>query len=421
MTAAVDPARRLVVAYCFTPYVDTSGTVAAKRVHARGEAVDVIQNAMDEITAVDPGLDLITEGLVRRRAVLATPSRFSSWVAIEQWCQAGLTQVEHWVEESRADGSATGDGLPWATMYSRSHFVASHFLAAVIKMRYPAIHWEAEFSDPCSADVTGADRVAHHQDGALLDTLREGLRAAGHDEPGSDNTFEWAEVLPYALADEVVFTNAHQAAFMTSRCRDPRLRGRIGEVARVEHHPQLPPRFYELDRAPVELEPGTTNIAYFGNVYRNRNPMPAVQAVADLPRELRSTLRLHLFTRDPSALDGLVEELGVEDVVRAQPFLPFFQFLELTRRMDLLLLMDAPLPAGAQANPFLLSKWGDYRGSGTPVWGMLEESSVLASLQDPALQLRTPVNHRSAAAQLLSRLLRGEVSTRRVPQESAGV
>jgi hypothetical protein len=30
-------------------------------------------------------------------------------------------------------------------------------------------------------------------------------------------------------------------------------------------------------------------------------------------------------------------------------------------------------------NPFLPSKWSDYRGSGTPVWGLLEEGSPLSA------------------------------------------
>ena len=49
------PARRLVIAYCFVPYVDTSGTVAAKRVCLQGEPVDVIQNEMSSLRAIDPG------------------------------------------------------------------------------------------------------------------------------------------------------------------------------------------------------------------------------------------------------------------------------------------------------------------------------------------------------------------------------
>lgn len=409
------PARRLVIAYCFTPYVDTSGTVAAKRIRMRGEPVDVIQNAMDEIREVDPGLDLLTEGLIRRRAVLPTPSRFSSWASIEEWCTAGLAQVDRWINTSRADGDVFPDGLPWNSMYSRSHFIASHFLAALIKARYPQIEWEAELSDPCSADATGGPRVAHaNTDSDMYAELISIMWSARQSPPESNNVFEWAEALTYALADEVVFTNANQATYMQGRCDDASLRERLEGVSRVAHHPQLPERYYSMDRAPIELEPGTIHIAYFGNFYGKQSPVAAVLAMADLEPELRANVRLHLFTPKSARLDELVTELDVGDAVRVEPFLPFLQFLEISRRMDILLVVDYPLPRGADVNPFLLSKWGDYRGSGTPVWGMLEETSVLSTMSDPAMQFRTPVGHRSAAAQLLSRLARAEIDVQRV-------
>lgn len=401
------PARRLVIAYCFVPYVDTSGTVAAKRVCLQGEPVDVIQNEMGGLRAVDPGLDLVADGLVRRRAVLDTVTYFAAWRSIVAWCDEGLQQVDRWSAESAEAGDLLDTGIPWSSMFSRSHFVASHFLAALVKAEHPEIVWEAEFSDPCSADATGAERHAAMFDSELWDRLRALLVDAGWEPPASDNVFEWAEVLVYAFADRIMFTNAQQAEYMAGRCHDPRLADRLREHTVAAHHPMLPEKFYLMDRAPVELEEGVLHIAYFGNFYGKQSPVAAVEAMGLLPPEQRERLRLHIFTQPTQALREMVTQMGLEDTVKVEEFLPFLQFLEISRRMDILLVVDYPLPRGAERNPFLLSKWGDYRGSGTPVWGILEESSVLAKTDDPALQFRTPVGHATAAAQLLSRLARG--------------
>ncbi len=401
------PARRLVIAYCFVPYVDTSGTVAAKRVCLRGEPVDVIQNEMSRIRTTDPGLELVADGQVRRRAILETPSYFSSWHSIEAWCEEGLAQVDAWAEESDLAGHLLPSGLPWSSLYSRSHFVASHFLAAVVKAKHPELHWEAEFSDPCSADATGAERYAPMTAGPLWDQLRSMLLEAGWQPPDSDNVFEWAEVLVYAFADEMLFTNAQQAEYMADRCGDKDLAARVRQRAVSGHHPMLPDKFYSMDVAPLALDPTVLHIAYFGNFYGKQSPVAAVEGMALLPADLRARLRLHIFTQPTDRLKAHVENLGLEESVRVEEFLPFLQFLDAARRMDLLLVVDYPLPRGARKNPFLLSKWGDYRGSGTPVWGILEESSTLSASSDPALQFRTPVGHATAASQLLSQLARG--------------
>ncbi|MGO0575849.1 hypothetical protein [Ornithinimicrobium panacihumi] len=417
-----EPARRLVIAYCFVPYVDTSGTVAAKRICLGGEPVDVIQNEMSRIRKVDPGLDLVADGWIRRRALLETPTYFSAWSSIEAWCDAGMAQVETWVGDSAQANELLAHGVPWSSVYSRSHFVASHFLAALIKDRHPDVVWEAEFSDPCSADATGAERYAPLPDSALKDRFAQMFRRAGYEPPASDNVFEWAEHLVYAFADQIMFTNAQQSEYMAGRCADVGLADRMREHTVATHHPMLPQKFYEMDTANLDLEDGVLHIAYFGNFYGKQSPIDAVRGLAMLPPELRSTLRLHVFTQPTESLRATVMRDGLEDCVRVEEFLPFLQFLDAARRMDLLLVVDYPLPLNAEKNPFLLSKWGDYRGSGTPVWGILEESSVLSATEDPALQFRTPVGHPTAAAALLSKLARKVVRPdRKAAQQSAAL
>ncbi|HEX5967360.1 MAG TPA: hypothetical protein VFY88_02700 [Intrasporangium sp.] len=397
-----EPADRLVIAYCFTPYVDTSGTVMAKRVRLLGEPVDVIQNEMSTIRGIDPGVEAVAGDRIRRRAVLPTPTHFSSWPSIREWCEAGQAKVDQWVGDS-------GGTAPWRSMYSRSHFVASHYLAALVKDTYPDIEWEAEFSDPCSRDANGAVRFAPVEHDALLRRVRSAVGPL-EVEPDVENVFAWAEHLVWSRADRIVFTNANQLEYMIGLIPDPQLRRRARERAAVAHHPTLPPRFYELDRADQELETDRINIGYFGNFDGKQSPVDVVRGISALDMNLRRRLALHIYTNDTEKLDEYIEALDVADCVRAHPFLPFLQFLELSTRMDLLLIVDHPLATDADNNPFLPPKWGDFAGSGTPVWGLLEESSVLSAMDPEAIRFRTPIEQSTAAAQLLSQLARGVIT-----------
>ncbi|MDV3219825.1 hypothetical protein [Intrasporangium sp.] len=402
-----DPARRLVIAYAFPPYSDTSATVAAKRVFERGERVDVIQNAMDEMRSVDEHLEDIAGDLVARRSILETTARFSGWQSIEEWCEEGRAQVETWIAESAAQGElVTGPALPWTSLYSRAHFVASHVLAGLIKLDHPDLHWEVEFSDPCSRDVTGAERYSPAAPGELFDQVRRAVSGAGFMPPDTDNAYVWVEYLGYSLGDEIHFTNQNQADYMIGLIEDPALAERVRQRAHISPHPTLPPAFYHLSDARIAIDPERINIGYFGNVYGTRSLSPLLDGLAVLPLQDRARLMVHIFTSNPEEIVDIVEDKGVADSVRVGPYVPYFDFLALTTQFDLLLAVDAALPATAERNPFLVSKWSDYKGSGRAVWLMEDRTSPLGQSEDPALVLRTPAGHTSAAAQALARLAR---------------
>lgn len=391
MTAARD----LVIAYAFPPYADTSSVVAAKRVRERGRPVDVIQNAMGQERAVDLDLDRIAGDLVCRRHEVATPTLFAAWPAIARFTEQGLQQALDWDRH----------GPGYQRLYSRAHFVASHVLAARLALLRPGLEWTAEFSDPLSHDVTGAARNGPVRRGALPDALAEGVRRAGFDPPEMTSVFEWAEIVAYALADRIVFTNAHQRDHMLASITDEALAARVREHAVVSGHPTPPPALYELGDPVLDLDPGRTHLGYFGNVYATRGMDVVLEALSALPAGVRTGLCLHLFTTSHEELQQEVHRRGLTDVVRVSGFVGYLDFLALCRRMDVLLLSDAVTGGRMTINPYLPSKWSDYRGSGTPVWGIVEPGSVLDA--EP-LDHRTPVGHVSAAVQLLSRLSRAE-------------
>lgn len=391
---ASESARRLVIAYAFAPFADTSAIAAAKRVRERGERVDLIQNAMGEIRDRDHTADAIAERLIHRRSILPTPTRFGSWRSIVAFCDAGMETIHTW-----------GRGAtPYETMYSRAHFIASHFLAAMYKMRCPSVYWEAEVSDPLSRNALGEFRNSRIGSDSLSAQVAAAIVAAGGTIPETDNVYVWGEYLTLALADEVHFMNAGQRDYVLGLYPDDDpVIVRAAEVSRISPHPTPPADLYHAVNSSYQLDDDLVNIGYFGNFYKSQDPTAVLRACADLHRGGSRNVRLHMFVGDADGLSDAVQEAGAEAVVTCQDRVPYLEFLNLSRRMDLLLAIDARTQTGQERNPVLLSKWSDYRGSGTPVWGIVEEGSELSR---QGLAHRSPLGHRTATLQVLTTLSR---------------
>ena len=382
----------LVISYCFPPYVDTAGVVAAKRVRQRGEVVDVIYNAMGMLRDIEISTRRIADPFISDEAAIASPTAFASWTSIDGFRELGIAQIEAWEEEKG----------PYQTVYSRAQFAASHFLAADYKLRRPAVRWTAEFSDPLSRDVHGNERGAPTAEGPFLDRLREAFRARGVEPPASGNTFLWCEWVAYVLADEVLFTNVNQRDYMLGCCPG-RVADMVSAKSVIAPQPTLPPRFYTLQQPDYPIPPDRINIAYFGNFYATRGLDDLLVAMAGLPESLRMRICLHVFTSTPGALRDRGSELGLTEQLRIGPYVGYLDFLNLTTRFDCLLVNDAVTDPEVR-NPFLPSKLSDYRGSGSPVWGLVEEGSPLSA--EP-LAYASPVGDAGTARQVLADLAAG--------------
>jgi glycosyltransferase involved in cell wall biosynthesis len=381
------------VSYCFPPYSDTSGVIAAKRVLVANERVDVIAQAMDFRRHTDDTLTRIGGTLVDRYVALNTPYGFASWKSISTYTEVGLRTYQRWTSERGA----------YAKLYSRAQFAASHILSARIKAASPELPWVAEFSDPLSHDAAGVVRVAPLDDRVQLRAWRDQLARAGYSAPDGNNLFEWCEALTFAFADTIMFTNPIQRDFMLGHCHDPALAARAAERAVVSPHPTLPREFYSMITSDYPLSPDKVNIGYFGRFYPNRGVGLVVDALAGLPEHMRGRVLLHVFTAEPDGVADLVREWDIADSVSVNHYRDYLEFLNLADRMDVLLLNDAVTPFGG-TNPFLPSKWSDYKGSSTPVWGILEEGSPLDSVE--GIAYRTPVEHVSGIQLTLAQILR---------------
>ena len=363
-------ARDLVVLYSSLPYVDTSALVAARRVRMRGAVVDVLSSNLKKARRIDPRAESIWAEFVDQQVQTASHPTWDDPALVSEYCRLGMTQLEAWVEEK-------GE---YRTMYSRAMWPAAHVLAALYKARHPNVEWTAEFSDPMLIDVQGQRREAKGPlEAALLDQLSKAVRARGFEPPDMDNLWEIAELLPYALADKVLYTNENQRDVMLSYCERPEYAARAREHSIVEHHPTPPADFYDRLPTTYELDPSVVNIGYFGTFYITRGLTEVVDALRAMPLASRARLRLHVFTHRPDKLNEDAREAGLAGVIVAKPYVSYLEFLSISKQMDVLLVNDFRAAEAHGRNPYLPAKYADYLGSGRPIWSIYEPGSVLSA------------------------------------------
>jgi poly(ribitol-phosphate) beta-N-acetylglucosaminyltransferase len=369
-------ARDLAILQYAVPVVDTSANVAARRIRDAGAVVDVLTTQRDDEHAVDQSSDLVWSEYVDQVRTVPTKPVWFWWPGVTAFARRGVELLER-----------QGLAGRYRSVYSRSTPVAPHVVAALYTLRHPGVRWVAEFSDPVLHDIDGSVRQSSGPaDTALLAEFRAALEARGVVPPASDDLYLWSVTLAFALADEVVFTNEHQRDYMLEDFPDPALAARAREVAAVRPHPVPPAELYRLVPSGYDLEPGRVHIGYFGVLYGTRTLGEVLEALRRLDPSLRDRLRLHVFSRRPDDLAADVARGGLTGVVVAQPFVDYLEYLSLCTRLDVLLVNDASTSETHSRNPYLPSKYSDYVGSGTDVWGVVEPGSILSGL---------PMAHRS--------------------------
>ncbi|WP_157180940.1 glycosyltransferase [Actinopolymorpha alba] len=384
-------AKALAIAYCFAPYNDSSAVVMAKRVRERHDVVDVVYNAMDKNRDKDPSMRRICAPYVENEIAIDSPTYFSNWAAIEAFRVTGMMKI---TDLERTKG-------PYARMYSRAMWPASHFLAAAYKLHNPSVIWAAEFSDPAARDVTGAERSAPIGASTFLDDVRVELQRRGLPVLESENSLVWCEYLAYAFADVLVFTNQNQLDYMLGYCPVPEVAELARDKALISPHPTLTPAFYSMVEESYPLDPTVANLAYFGTFYATRGLDDVLMALAALDQETRERIRLHVFTSRPDDLREHVDRLGVSELVRINAYVRFLAFLNLSTKFDCLIVNDALTAESHARNPYLPSKWSDYHGSGRPVWGLVEEGSPMSTRP---LAFVSPVGDVAAAQDVLRKI-----------------
>ncbi|QCJ44785.1 glycosyltransferase [Bacillus sp. S3] len=359
-------ADKLIISYCFPPYVDTSGNVMAKRIRNMNEVVDVVYNKMDKVREKDTKLNYIIDDLIEERVEIPSYPSFSNWKAIDDFCKLGMDKI--------------GKTKKYKEIYSRAMWPGSHFLAYKYKMLNPKVKWVAEFSDPLLLDIHGNTREAKIDDESFIKKTNQ-LIAKKYKLPAVNdaNLFFWCEYLPYLFADELIFTNENQLKYMVDSFPVKRIKKMIKSKAVISPQPTLPKEFYNMKESNYALDKEKVNIAYFGTFYQTRNLDDLFAGLENVNEQLRKNVNLHIFTANPASLQEDLKGSKVEEFVKVNPYASYYEFLHLTTAFDCLVVNDAKTKDSKPINPYLPSKLSDYMGSGTKIWGICEKNSILSN------------------------------------------
>ncbi|ARJ51496.1 hypothetical protein [Staphylococcus lutrae] len=371
-------AETLVIAYCFPPYIDTSGNVMAKRIRDKGEIVDIISNDMSRIRQKDEKLNTLAAHLVDTHYLLDAKQAFSSWESIAGFTEQGLEVLAQHPKMYRH-------------LYSRAMFPQSHFLAFEIKLEQPEIYWRAEFSDPLHTTVTSDLRYAPIQDASYIDSVKQRLHREWRPLV-DDNVFNVCELLALSHADELIFTNEHQLKYMIERF-DEKMKQSIQSRAVISRHPIPRPHDYKKVNTHYPLDPDLIHLGYFGNFYATRGFNEIELVCKYLEAKGETAFKIHCFTNIRGNIKNIYRNSDFKDYIVLHPLVGYFEFLNITQKFDGLLLFDAHTTGIKTINPYVPSKLSDYKGSGKKVWAFVEEGSTMAQDNDIIHTLMADFDH----------------------------
>lgn len=386
--------------YNFSPFQDTGATVASKRIRNFSATIDVISCSFLHRKKMDQTVESIAEPYVRRRIFLPTVPSWDDWEKYKAYSRDANKEAEQLIRR----------GANYSFCYSRAMWAPSMFAGADFKFKNPIIKWIAEFSDPLSLDVEGKRRGKPVPNDSVFSSYKARLKSDYSIDLTEDTgIFELAELLVYAYADEIIFTNDHQKTVMLEKIESSGLKKRVEEKSKVSNHPTLPRSYYSQVKSAYKTSDQVLNLGYFGEFYSSRSITEVTSAMRTLPKHLAERVHLHVFTnyipagegnRRPRQFsqkqyDDLVKRAhtgvgsdGIEHLVTFNPSLPYLQFLSTADKLDYLIVNDAESGPHHQVNPYLPSKWSDYAGSVASTWAFVEEGSILS--QKPAT-IKTPV------------------------------
>ncbi|WP_168164667.1 glycosyltransferase [Corynebacterium sp. HMSC067D03] len=380
----------LVFSYCFPPFSDTSAVVAAKVIRSRKKKVDVVSADMSSTRERDESLDHVVGRWVVQHKEIEAPVTFNDWSLLTTFALKAFAVADSLTQKRIG---------PYESVYSRAMWAGSHVAAALYKLAHPAVPWIAEFSDPLRFDVEGKKRKAPLIENDLSSELLEVVSSV---VPLADveTAFDLIEFLTVILADEVIFTNENQKSYMLHSYPES-LKKLVEQKSLVRSHPAPDSSLFTNKSDSSAFPPERINIAYFGSFYSNRGLRDVLVALMNSRPEVRSSVVLHIFTNQIENVESEISTYGLTGTVRVKGYLPYLDFLSACVQADVLLVNDAVCSNPEGINPFLPSKFSDYKASGTSIWGVVQEGSPLSELE---LTYQSGVGNAPEAITVLDRI-----------------
>ena len=153
----------------------------------------------------------------------------------------------------------------------------------------------------------------------------------------------------------------------------------IDEKYIISPHPTLDEKYYHIKKSNYSLDKNYVNFAYFGVIFPNRSFEDFINAFENISEKFKDKIRLHLFTPNRT----LFEQLLTKDLLEKTTFnqnIDYLEFLNLSKKFDVLIAEDSYTKGHFIKNPYLPSKISDYKGSDTTIWAICEKNSEMSKL-----------------------------------------
>ncbi len=366
----------LIITGRFPPLTDTSGLVLSKRIINSNKKVDVIaQNYFSLDLKTDDSFNSVIENYVDNKILIESPGPDTVY-DINKFRKEGLSEIYKLNRK-------------YKNIYSRSWTMNSHFLALDYKIENPDVIWTAEFSDPLRYDINKnlrQDSELVFDDDEYLDKINRQISKL-NDEKGyhfdlisnKDSRYFLVEYLSFLFADNIVFTNTNQRKFMLSNFSNE-LKFFVLPKSILSRHPTLSEDFYHLKESDYVIDENYINFSYFGTFYGKRHLEYLFFALDSLSNDIKEKIRFHIFSNEDEIINDLVADLSIKENIIINGTVDFLEFLNLTTKMDILIVNDTITRGAFDVNPYLPSKISDYLGSGKDIWVICEENSMMSRI-----------------------------------------
>lgn len=359
----------LVISFKFPPTIDTSGIVAAKRIIKNGEMVDVLHNLDDENASLNfKGLD----DYINERLTTTIKGSCNTIKYIAKFTNQAMELIKD---------------KEYKNIYSRTWCLSNNYFAMEYKFNNPNVYWIAEFSDPILRDTNGEKRelLMDNEEfinriNLMIDGFNENNNTNFNHIKNNSNIYYLSELLTFIFSDKLIFTNENQRKIMLEH-HDKEICDWVMNKSIICHHPTLDSEYYHLVEKNPDLNEDEINIAYFGNFYyAKRHFEPLFFAYDSLNHKYKDKIKFHFFINKNKYFDSLIKNLEFKDNLIINKPIDYFEFLNSSSKYDILLINDTVTDGSFSINPYLPSKFSDYKGSGSDIWAIYEEKSTLSTM-----------------------------------------
>ncbi len=352
--------RELLISYAFPPTNTTTSNVVAKRILDEKKSVDVVCGRLDNLSK-DYTMENVLKEYISSKYVIDIDFSIE-WDNIKFFSTKAMETL---------------DSLDvYEKIYSRAFFSHSHFLALEYKLAHPETYWRAEFSDPLVKPL-GRRTSSKINDEEYVKRMNELLKARNFELIScEDDVNAICEYLTYLYADEIIFINKNQRRVMIEDSRFD-VENIINEKSTISPHPTLDDKYYNIIKSNYEVDENYLNFAYFGNIFSKRSFEDFISSFENVDDEIK--IRIHIFSNNKTLFEQILSNKIFDKVILNEE-VNYLEFLNLTKKFDVLLVEDSYTLSDCEINPYLPSKLSDYIGSETSVWAVCEKNSPMYSM-----------------------------------------